>query len=83
MFGERGVENCKKTDCKYCSNLGNGSGSIKFCDYIGYTVKRRGVYGKDVEHCDKYEKQTEGKKQRRVHIVFGDYEKKHYGEMWG
>lgn len=38
---------------------------------------------KDVEHCDKYEKQTEGKKQRRVHIVFGDYEKKHYGEMWG
>ena len=83
MFGERGVENCKKTDCKYCSNLGNGSGSIKFCDYIGYTGKRRGVYGKDVEHCDKYEKQTEGKKKRRVHIVFGDYEKKHCSEMWG
>lgn len=59
------MQHCKKESCQYCSRLGNGSGSMKFCDYIGYTGKRRGVYGDDIKNCDKYQQERKSGEQIR------------------
>lgn len=54
---------CKKKDCQYISNLANGPHNGQFCDYIGWTGRRRGVYGKDLENCPKYTERREVRKR--------------------
>ena len=59
------MENCKKEDCVYCDKLGRRE---TYCNYIGYTGKRRMSPGAT---CDKYIKRTGKERPRRIQIIYG------------
>lgn len=60
------MENCKREDCVYCGKLGSKD---TYCDYIGFTGRRRMSPGAT---CDKYMKGTGKEKPRRIQIIYGD-----------
>lgn len=64
---------CKRKNCQYASAMtGVNERGAMFCDYMGWTGKRRGVYGEDVKHCDKF---TPRKLKRRPsHLAIGNRE---------